>query len=236
MPVEFLLIATTCAVAIVAAIWQRPPFKVQVVLIGLAIVSSGGSLLKAIEDNNDKQFMQYALIATLVPSNSTYQKFYDDLDKTVANLGYDDNYTCHHTDDGMTCFFADKAHTKSGVLPIDKSEVAELYANVLKKKSNQQTFVRLLKTIYSPSAEDEDFNNKVGIVGMHVFFDVYERDASKYDYDPKFGVKVSFDKDGQRRSVQISPEDISRLTKGEATNVFDAVANLYKNKFKEAMN
>jgi hypothetical protein len=235
MFLDFMLIGITCAVAIIAALWHDPPLRIKVGLIILAVAASFGSGLKVIGDDHDKQFMQNALSSILVPSGATYQKFYNDLDPASVSIGYDTDGTCHHSDDGMTCFFANKENTKSGVVVWDRSDVAELYANLLKKKSNRPAFAQYLSKTYSPSVEDEDFKDKVGILGMHVFYHLYDRDAQNFVYDDKFGVKVYFDNNGRNQFVQISPEDIAQMKEGQAPQVFKAVSELYASRFAEAM-
>ena len=72
---EFGLIAVTCVVAILATLWDRPPRSVKALLILAALIATALSIQKSVEENRDKRFTQQALIASLNPTNSTYQKF-----------------------------------------------------------------------------------------------------------------------------------------------------------------
>jgi hypothetical protein len=62
---DILLIAITLAVAVIGTLLKDPSLRVKSFLIGLAIVASLSSIIKAFNDASDKKFMKMALISTL---------------------------------------------------------------------------------------------------------------------------------------------------------------------------
>jgi hypothetical protein len=233
--VQYVLIGLTLAVAMVGILWKDPPTPAKVFLILLVLASSAASIYKSREDDQDKKFLQLALTSTLVPSNSDYTRFYKDFDATAAIRGYDVNdYPCHHSSDGLACFFANSDGSKHGTLVLNKADVATLYANQIRGMSNRQTVEALFKKQYTPSINDEEFLDKVGIVGFMTFYNTYHTFPRTYDYDPSFGVHVIWNIEGKERVVQISPDDISRIPPGDGLGVFRKIEELYRQRFKAA--
>ena len=54
---------------------EDPPLLAKVILIGFAIATSAASYYKLQEDEENKKFLQLALTATLIPSNSDYAAY-----------------------------------------------------------------------------------------------------------------------------------------------------------------
>jgi hypothetical protein len=92
-------------VAIVGTLWKDPPLLAKVILIGFAIATSAASYYKLQEDEENKKFLQLALTATLIPSNSDYNKLYGDFDVQAEGRGYKvDEYPCHTRPTGLRAF------------------------------------------------------------------------------------------------------------------------------------
>jgi len=231
--VGYVLIGFTLAVAVVGVLWRDPPTPAKVSLILLALATSAASIYKLMEDDQDKKFLQLALTSTLVPSNSDYKRFYKDFDAKAGIRNYSVNdYPCHHSPDGLTCFFANADGSKHGTLVLNKTEVATLYANEIRGMSNGPTVEALFKKQYTPSINDEEFLDKVGIVGVMTFYNTYHTFPRTYDYDPSFGVHIIWDIEGKERVVQISPDDISSIPPGDSLGVFRKIEEIYRQRFK----
>src|SRR3712207_1939610 len=103
--VDFILIGLTLAVALISIVWENPPTRAKVALIIFALATSGASVYKIIEDNQDKRCLQLALTSTLTPSNSDYHRFYGEITEAAKKFGLDEEeYDCHHMQEGLTCF------------------------------------------------------------------------------------------------------------------------------------
>jgi hypothetical protein len=238
MMADYLLIGLTFAVAVVGILWRDPPKRAKFMLILFAFATSGASIYKSREDNQDKTFLQLALTSTLVPSNSDYIRFYSDIGTVGVAFGYNGkNYACHHTEQGLTCFLASSDGTKHGNLVLNKAEVAAMYANQIRGVSNNSKSVALFKKQYTPSVNDEEFLDKVGVLGFHTFYNMYTVFPKDYNYDPSFGVKVIFENaTKEQQVVQISPDDISRLPVGSALEAFRVVEQLFRQRFEASTN
>jgi len=233
---EYVLIGLTLAVAIVGTLWKDPPKPAKAILIFFALAASAASIYKSREDDQDKKFLQLALTSTLVPSNSDYTRFYNDFNPPAAARGYDVDvdYPCHHTPEGLTCFFASSDGSQHGTLVLNKADVATLYANLIRGVSNGPTSEALFKKQYTPSIHDEEFLDKVGIVGFDTFYNMYHSFPRNYDYDPSFGVHVIWDNAGKEQVVRISPDDISRIAPGNGLEIFRKIEELYRERFRAA--
>jgi hypothetical protein len=231
MIVDLSLILITLAVAVGGTLWKEPPPSAKIFLIALAVLASTASFKKSIDDNADKEFMQKAIISTLIPSDSEYQKFYDAIVAVSASLGLGDDYRCYHTQDGLSCFIDNATNKKRSVIVLNRSEVAELYANLLRGEGANEKVAELFGRSYDPSAQDEEFLDKVGILGMHLVERAYQQSAKDYDYDDSYGTKLSFEKDGQVVNVLISSDDLRKIAPDKAPAVFQNVAKLYLDKF-----
>jgi hypothetical protein len=201
------------------------------ILFLLAVASSAASLHKEWQDDDDKKFLQRALTSTLVPTHSGYDGFYQDFDALVAAQGFvNDSYPCHHSDDGLVCFFVSLDGSKHGTLVLEKGEIAQMYANQLHGQSNRAISEALFKKQFTPSKPNEEFLDKAGIVGFLTFYNIYGKFPANYYYDPSYGVKVISDKG----EVVISPDDMRRIPAGSGLDVFRKIEELYRERFKAA--
>jgi hypothetical protein len=116
LPADYFLIGTTLLVAIVGTLWKEPPLPAKIALIFLAVLSSAGSVAKTLEDNAEKRFVQSALIASLNPANASYHNFFRDLEKPASEFGYDGEFVCHHTPEGMSCFLSSADNSKRAAI------------------------------------------------------------------------------------------------------------------------
>jgi hypothetical protein len=150
------------------------------ILIVVAIIVFGFSVWKAIDDESEKEFMQNMLISTIIPSNSAYVKLYDDVNEAATKIGYVVQDSCNHSDDGMICLLYKKeeAHSAknnaySATVVFDKQEVAEMYANRMRKCSNSKLVSDAIQKVYEPKELREEFLDRVGILGFGIFFDMF---------------------------------------------------------------
>ena len=101
MAIEFLLTTITLIVAIIGTLLRDPSRRVKAFLICLAAAASAGSAVKAVETERDKRFIQTALVSSLNPSNSAYEKLCEDIGEFAKAKGYDEDLDCPHMSDGM---------------------------------------------------------------------------------------------------------------------------------------
>ena len=145
-----------------------------------------------------------------------------------------DVYPCHHPQQGLTCFFVDSDGSKHGTLVLNKRDVATIYANLIRGVSNGPTTKALFSKEYTPSINDEEFLDKVGVLVLSTFFNMYKSFPDNYDYNPSFGVCVIWYNAGEKQTVQISPPDIGRMPPGNALDVFRKIEEPYRERFQAA--
>jgi hypothetical protein len=217
---DILLSTITLLVAVIGTLLKKPPTWAKVVLIALAILSTTGSVIKIASDQVDKNFMKTALTSVLVPSNPTYQRFYDLVEGPTSAKGFDSDLVCHHQEQGMVCFLSNELGDRHATIVFNKVDIAELYAQDISKtnpatigqdsasrfvmwclsavdsKHERDVVGDLLEETVIPKDMEEGFMDKVGVLGYGVFFNMFGRWPTDYNYDPKIGVQVTFVKDG----------------------------------------
>ena len=68
---EIILTLTTLTVAVIGTLLKDPTKRVKQFLIGLAFIASLASIIEAVGDASDKEFMKTALTSTLTPSTAS---------------------------------------------------------------------------------------------------------------------------------------------------------------------
>lgn len=233
MSVEIALAALALLIAAVGTLLRNPSPPVKIFLIILAILTFGGSVIKSINEESDKKFMQTAIISNLIPSNSSYEKLSDDVDKVAKATGFDEDTSCHHNSEGMICLLSNKNGDQHAIVVLNKLEIAEMYANQLKNSSNQKVINEAMQKSYDPKNINEEFMDKVGILGFGIYFNMFYGLPLYYSYDPKFGVIIAFDKDGKKETVEVGPSELSTLPQDKALNLFHRLGESFREKFKK---
>jgi len=234
MTLEIMLAAITLIVAVIGTLLKDPPRRVKAFLIVLAALASIGSVVKAIADESDKEFMKTALISTLVPSNSSYERLWADVDESAKARGFDQDARCIHSIEGMTCFLRSANDAKHGTLVFNKAEIAQMYANEISRKSNGRLIGDLFQQSYVPADIHEEFLEKIGVLEFAVFFDLFGRFPSDYEYDDPIGVRIDFERDGKKQSVGFSPNELSGFQQSQGPNVFYAFEQAFRKKFEDS--
>jgi hypothetical protein len=167
------LTVVTLIVAIIGVTWDKPTFRIKVLLVVLAIVASGGAIFKIAKDQSDKKFFEHALISTLAPSNSEYQKMEQEIYALADKRTFNDG-PCHHSNDGLICLLFKMNNTSAhATLVFNHDEVAKMYANSLANKTNARFINDAFDKVYDRSQWNEGFVDKVGVLGMAVCFNMF---------------------------------------------------------------
>ena len=240
MILEIILMVITLSAAVVGTYKDDLSGLVKTFLIVLAIAAGIGTLIKSYKDESDKKFMQAALTSTLNPSNSSYEKICNEVDKIGKAAGFDADAECHHSSDGMIGLLSEKAGKDYGIVVLNRQNVSDIYANHIKKSSNQNVINVINEAIhklYDPkNLNNEEFLDKVGILGFNIYFNIFDEHPLSYNYDPKFGVKIAFDKDGKKQIVQVSPAELKTFEHGKALNLFHLIGKNFREKFQKFQN
>jgi hypothetical protein len=189
MPFDIGLALAALIVAVIGTLKDDFSLRTKRILVGAAAVTCLFAIIRAVIDDHDKTFMKTALISTLVPANSSYTTLVPEIEAAGEKRLFDDS-PCHHNQDGMACFFASKSDTtKHATVVLNRSEIAQMYANEIDKTSND----KLIKAAFDQSYEattgwDEEFVDKAGLLGMAVCYNMFDHWGSDYNYDPKFGL------------------------------------------------
>lgn len=230
MVTEFVLTAITLAVAIYGTTKDKIPRNGKRLLIVLAVATSVASVIKVVSDEDDKKFLQTALISTLRPANSVYEKLCRDVDEVAKTMGFDEETKCHHGPDGMVTFFSDRTKTQHGIVVFDRSDIGKMYANHLRDLSNRQLITNVMHKAYVPKEFSEEFVDKVGILGFGIFFNIVGRFPSEYNYDPSIGVQIYFD----NKKVGFDSPELARFEENKAFKLFYLLGEGYRKKFNDA--
>jgi hypothetical protein len=71
MTIDIILTLITLTVAVIGTIKENLTKHVKQFLVGLAVIASLASIIKAVGDASDKEFMKKALTSILTPSNAS---------------------------------------------------------------------------------------------------------------------------------------------------------------------
>ena len=217
---DILLTVITLIIAIVGVVWDKPPLKVKITLIALAVLASGATVLKISKDESDKKFFEHALTSTLAPSNSEYQRMEDEIGAFASGRHFDDG-PCHHSNDGLIClFFNTKNQSAHATLVFNHDEVGKMYANNLAGKPNVLIIKDAFDKTYPRFNWNEEFVDKVGALGLAVCFNMFEHWGDDYNYDPSFGLKVQCDSATGSQSVQFTEDQLRAMPDAKAADLF----------------
>jgi len=217
MSVDILLTIITLVVAVIGTLLKDPTRGVKIFLIGLAVLASIGSIVKALDDEADKRFMENALISTLSPPNPAYKALQADIEKAIQP-DFDQDY-CFHNTDGMTCFLSKSDNTKNATVVFNRSEVAALYANDLRRASNKTLINKGLSDQFEPAKMDEDFEDKVGILGCAICFQATNF-WGEYTYDDKAVRVTCKDKSNNESQMMLTSSELATVSPQKSGELF----------------
>jgi hypothetical protein len=231
MTIDIILTLITLTVAVIGTIKENLTKHVKQFLVGLAVIASLASIIKAVGDASDKEFMKKALTSILTPSNASYQRLVADIHDNDNKAGFDTEL-CHHSQDGMTCFLSSSTDmNKHATLVFNRFDISQLYANNIQRTSNKKLIDAAFAQTFDPKDSEEEFSDKVGLLGAGVFFNVFGR-WPDYAYDDKFGVKIMFEKDGAMKEVLLSPDELASVQQHKAPDLFYALEQKFREKLK----
>lgn len=232
MAVDVVLILITLAVAVVGTLLKDPPTYVKTALIFLAVLASVASVIKAREDSNDKNFLKTAIMSNLTPSSAVYGRLVDAVSTVGKRLGYADG-SCFHNEAGLACFLSSKGqNSKHGTLVLNRLEIAQLYANDIQRTSNDSVINTFYSRVYEPSRLEEEFEDKVAVLGAAVFFNVYGR-WPQYSYDDHNGrdLTLGYEQNGKAWQVQFSGEEIKAMAAAKTPDVFYSFEQRFRQEY-----
>ena len=242
MPLDIVLALAALIVAVVGTLKDDFSLRTKRILVGVAAVTCLFAIVKAVSDDHDKTFMKTALISTLVPSNSAYTSLVPEIEAAGETRHFDDS-PCHHSQDGMTCFFSSKSdNSKHATLVLNRSEIAQMYANEIDNTSNDKLIGVAFDQRYVPTTEwDEGFVDKAGLLGTAVCYNMFDHWGPDYNYDPKFGLKVECEAHTRNEkgpvitealTAHITTEELMRLHNGPAPEVFYKLEQMFREQYK----
>src|ERR1700722_174328 len=108
MTLDIVLALAALVVAVVGTLKDDFSTRTKRILVGVAAATCLFPVVKAVGDDHDKEFMKTALTSTLVPTNSSFVKLIPEIEAAGEKRHFDDS-PCHHSGDGMACFFSSKS-------------------------------------------------------------------------------------------------------------------------------
>jgi hypothetical protein len=230
--VDILLTTITLIVAVIGTLLKDPKPRVKAFLIGLAVLASLGSVIKAMNDQADKEFMKRALTSTLTPSSSSYAKLSENVHVVVQNRGFSGHWNYFHSPDGLTCFFSSEDGSKHGTLVFNRSEMAQMYANLIARRNNDKDVEAAFEQSYVPKELEEEFMDKVGVLGFAVFFDMFGRYPKDSNYDDS-GIRITIEENGKSTTVGFSRDELAQFGAAKAPNLFYGLEQRFRQKYKQ---
>ena len=110
-------------------------------------------------------------------------------------------------------------------------EISEMYANEIAKHHNDKVIETACATPYNPAALEEDFKDKVGVLGTAVFWTMYHQ-WPKSDYDDTIGVKIEYVKNREDKEVIFPPDELRAFKKDQACLMFYELEKRIREKYK----
>src|SRR5262249_8482284 len=151
------------------------------------------------------------------------QKLCDDVDEGAKSRGFDQDTHCYHSSDGMVCLLASKDENRHATLVFNRTEIANMYANQIRGSSNKEIVDSSFKQSFSTKDMQDEFLDKVDLLGFQVFFSMFGRFPSDYNYDDKFGVQIAVEDNGKREVVSFSPSELAEFSETRSPELFYAV-------------
>lgn len=239
MFLDIVLALAALTVAIVGTVKDDFTVRTKRILVGAAVFTCLFAIIKAVGDDRDKKFMKTALISTLVPANSSYTKIVPEVEAAGTKRLFDDS-PCHHSPDGMVCFFSSqKDNSKHATLVLNRSEIAQMYANEIDKTSNNTLIGPAFDQLYKPIPRDgwdEEFADKGGLLGMAVCYNMFNHWGSDYNYDPSFGLKVECETPAGVKEAEITTDELNGMHDGPASEVFYKLEQIFRDQYKPITN
>jgi hypothetical protein len=233
LTLDMVLALAALVVAVVGTLKDDFSTRAKRILVGVAAATCLIAVVKAVGDDHDKAFMKTALISTLVPSNSSYVKLVPEVEAAGEKRHFGDS-PCHHSSDGMVCFFSSKSDQSiHATFVVNRSEVAQMYANDIDKTSNERLIDAAFDHPYTPTNDwDEDFANKAGMLGMAVCYNMFDHWGSDYNYDPSFGLKVECETPKGNKEAHITTEELTKLRNGTPSEAFYNLEQIFRDQYK----
>jgi hypothetical protein len=232
MTLDFILVVITLIVAVIGTLLKDPAKHVKVFLISLAALSSIASIIKAHGDSNEKEFLRKAITSNLAPDAGTFGRFGEQVSAEAKSRGFD-RFPCYHDQNTLTCFLSSTTDpAKRGTLVLSRSEVAQMYANEIQRASNKVVISTALSHEYDPSAFDEEFEDKVGLLGAAVFFTTFGHWPS-YSYDDHgvTDLTLVYEANGRAVVIRFDSTELNAVPKGNAMNLFYAFEQRFRQEY-----
>ncbi|MET3906948.1 hypothetical protein ABID59_001279 [Bradyrhizobium sp. S3.3.6] len=225
---EYLALGLTCVVAVVAVWIPAPPKKLKLGLSAVALLLAGIGMGKAYNDDREKDFLQTALTSTLLPTHSGYDRFYQDFKTGAKNAQFNPALTlCAHSTDGLVCSL--RGDKGAGTLVLDRGELAQMYANQLRKKDdkNAPLVASFFAKTFVPNELSEELLGKAAIVGLLAYYEKYQEFPLTYYYHKIDGVRIV----SKQGTFAICPDIIRGVSDGTGLVVFQKVRDLFLDRF-----
>jgi hypothetical protein len=231
MLADVALAAIALVLAVAGTLAKDPGRRLKALIIGLAVLTAALATVKSFYDNRDKDFMQAALVSTLTPPAVSYKAFDGEISAAAQRAGFDPRVECLHYGAGFTCGLSRERTQNRALLVLDQMQVAEMYKSQIQHDSNATFLDEALKHQYSnEELLEDDFRNKVGVLGFYVFYHTFGYYPDDYNWNDDVGMRVYSNKNGRSVDVVISPKELPVVSKPDLA-LFVDIEKVLQNKF-----
>lgn len=188
-------------------------------------------IAKAYEDSKEKDFLNTAVISNLVPNGKAYGILAGQVSNEADEQFKLTKAKCYHPDDGLTCFLVSKTIPSLRATAVfSRLDVSDLYANYIEHRSNKRTIDKIFDQQYKPADLDEDFEEKVGILGSAILYHFHI--WPNYSYDDHGGQDLELIYSGGDVStvIQFSPAELAPMNKNSEPELFYEVEQQIRKK------
>jgi hypothetical protein len=229
---DTILIGITFLAGIIGTLWERPPKFGKIALIVLLLASSVAAIVKAFSDDKDKELLQNLAIAGLALPNSAYSEVYEQMDKAYPD---DEWEICHHSSQGMTCRLKPVEGKPARTFVFNRYELAQVYADAVRgrDRDTKRFLLAISEKHYDPKQLGDEYQDKLGILGIGTFYDMCRQSAADYAYDDNFGVKIFYS--DQEQEIVLTPDEVKKPEANLGPVLFGHFDELFRTKIHQAL-
>jgi hypothetical protein len=219
---DFILILLALMIGLTPTFWRDPGKPVIYATRGALVLIAIFSIGKSINDHNDKKTLEKLAVTGLILPTSAYDFLYNEVNDRLVWAGYG-AALCDHSDMGAVCDVAASGKNPPVTIVLSRDEVSTLYADHERGRSGRLVIDQAIRKNYTPSNLEDDFLDRVSVVGYHEFFRLCGEYPADYVYQDERGITLIYnDYDGKRKRIRISPDELrDEQTKAGPAQFYD---------------
>lgn len=223
MPVNICLIILTLATAVTGTLWNANKWT-KVLLVTIAVAVSVVSVFKSVEDEKSSAFLKALVIANLTPIPAAYDHFANEIAKLDLQGFNEVQGQEFGNEPGTVLFLGSQGGRHCGVLVLDPSETATMYANYVQRASDSIQIRSYLSRTIDPRNLNDDFESRVGLLETALVDYLTTKKHDIFDSNQEDGVWLDIYVGERQGRLIITADELRSLQPGPASSVFLEIA------------